>query len=1378
MEYYKTEDAKKLGRAIELYADKNEFANNKDNDLQAENTWGASQLFAEILFHSKEQANFVTNRDTLDLINKQFYKETGIAIDVDAIINKGFLRIVYGLVRIPRVFISAIYEVENFKDILPEYQFLVNTKKEIKSGKGIAVADFDSLASVYESLNDVSLKIPLVKQRHLVKEASGFVTIQNIEYYKPLIDNFGDFQFLKSVYDFIYKDNLLNKLTISKRTCNAIIKKHKAVYPDSPGITEMVKRKMIIHNGSNYIVHVNHRTSEFDRLVLNKTGGILWRKVLASKKFTDDVHRLRFWYNRMLLKSSGWPETTSCFDDSAKEKFIAAAFEVVSKDPDLAKGEQEFRKLIFDMAHSRLDHYEYGMTRSEDDFPATEEPYELYRRLSELDDEFQGELLYVQEARYPLTFLLKQIVLGDQPFNSKRETYPFIFRLLKNGSKKPYLLWQTCFDIFYFKPSLMPFLLADRTYASLGLSLLWEVKLKEEIIQNSDSVRTEMIAESFSYLADNIDYLNEDKKLIARSIFQCLVRAVKEKFRIPRGQDTERQNSEKEAAIKLFNELKLVVGAQELPGSHSGKYSPYKKLAYVEMLPFFLSALEDYKDNYFFNRSSISIPFEKLDMLSWLLRLSLTDEYTSNVSQNKEEGTGADIAMDICKGLRDVYLRILNLSTIETWDHELKSFQPRPPLWQFNPENIRLIEWPLIFISLEKRKLLDDLLQPGGLRFRENLNEYDEGNRYVAAKMRTHLFILLHTYRALGDKSASLYSEKDVLAQVLLKIETAVQTLIVKYSSNDTSAARINILDKTFEQVHFYGENATLLPLIATDINSFGKERRNAIINALLETDKIERAYTLVNHLIDENKRNELKTIIQKQNIEDYIDGNYKLELDVLLEDMIQDDDFVNDTEKVLAAWRKRTARMPDSRQYKERAFKIELLLAYYKNDLALINTAVAPPKKENYGSSLPVFNAEAEKDFYRALYYLKNKEPLKAYRIFDAQVKDSNDDRPVLALNRFASKLKHGDTVEAIPDRQQIYAEAIDEWNLFEKNLAPGTTITQVRENVLRNKLYVYSQLKSHDNFDETYGELLDAEKLNEGFLRLRITNLIARQLIPEAQEQLRHAKTYHQSETGEYPAFIQELKDICDSKEDIGRLKTDLQFLLSKSPEVLAQIIPDNVNRYKELSMFLLFELVRAADGMLTKINSVSSIDHEDKFSDLIILGLDAKLALFHWHTGDPRAGFADSYSRNPGELDFAIFDAGNDKICICEGMILSGKNTAETQKHNFKIFNYGHARRHMYMLVYYTGEAENFVSAWEKYKTAVSEVVKFPDKYPLRETQLDELDQFSRSESIKVAKGSHGPDTLLYHIFININYKQEKPVKKAKKKAAKKKAGKKIK
>ncbi len=148
MEYYKTEDAKKLGRAIELYADKNEFANNKDNDLQAENTWGASQLFAEILFHSKEQANFVTNRDTLDLINKQFYKETGIAIDVDAIINKGFLRIVYGLVRIPRVFISAIYEVENFKDILPEYQFLVNTKKEIKSGKGIAVADFDSLLNI------------------------------------------------------------------------------------------------------------------------------------------------------------------------------------------------------------------------------------------------------------------------------------------------------------------------------------------------------------------------------------------------------------------------------------------------------------------------------------------------------------------------------------------------------------------------------------------------------------------------------------------------------------------------------------------------------------------------------------------------------------------------------------------------------------------------------------------------------------------------------------------------------------------------------------------------------------------------------------------------------------------------------------------------------------------------------------------------------------------------------------------------------------------------------------------------------------------------------------------------------------------------------
>jgi hypothetical protein len=143
-------------------------------------------------------------------------------------------------------------------------------------------------------------------------------------------------------------------------------------------------------------------------------------------------------------------------------------------------------------------------------------------------------------------------------------------------------------------------------------------------------------------------------------------------------------------------------------------------------------------------------------------------------------------------------------------------------------------------------------------------------------------------------------------------------------------------------------------------------------------------------------------------------------------------------------------------------------------------------------------------------------------------------------------------------------------------------------------------------------------------------------------------------------------------------------------------------------------------------------------------------------HWHVSSGRGGFSDSNLKNPGEIDFAIYEANNTQLATCEALNLKGENNFEIQKHSVKIFNYTPSKQGLYLVIYYLGPEKNFLRSWEKYMKSIQNVVEFPTNYLVTTDSFIDLSGKYNNAAIRVGTSLHGPGIILHHIFMNINYK----------------------
>jgi hypothetical protein len=1349
------EKASKLQKEIALY--KRKYLDNRsdrDKEIENENDWGASYLCAELLEKSTLQQLFSISRKRLDKLYEEFNEETGRKCDVDSLFNRNWLRLVNCKVHIAGTIRFSIFRIEDVAGLDHEFKFL--SEKRPQNGKPIPKVDFLKLVEEYQIQHNLVLDLDRAAKAHWIKMENSHVLIESLIYYEPLLKHINDFLFIKKLYD-LKCDEKDRGICIPKKDLEAILLKHQTTFPQIPSLNIFLESGVFNEEGDKYLLNFRSDKMGLMGIVHDKTGALLWDKLINNASFKNDIERIRSWYDLMVYRNN-WCDIGKFSKLKSRIRFLDAAMQVLLNEKDLSSGEDEFMKLMLDQGHRITDLvYVLSDKNNRPEFPSNPDLYYLYDGMNRLDDIWQGHLMWEQGSRETLSYFIHQIVRNEVGYKYER-----VFSLLRSGVEKPFLLWKTAFVIHYWEPDIIPILVLDESTASLSFYLLAEITSSDGILNGKQELFKKIANANFEllceFLAASPTITNKDK---AKIIFQCLLITENEKFKIV-GTDLERQKKHKQESNEINLLLESVFEGITMPGFHFSGYVPIKHFLYPTLLNELYDQIINYNPEDYLSNNSITLPIVKLDMLTWVLRLVNIAGY--------DDSERAKVSYNISSTFLSFYLESMNCGLRKTWDYETLQFSDRVPTWVNMHANLELIEWGYLFIELENQMLLDEFLSPTELKFNKTQDKYDKFNGFVANKVRTHLEILLIGLNDLYRKKNTLIAKNLPITSVLDKLELKITFIVTLYCKENPEKARKDIFSLLLERTFWSTEREELLPIIGNTINRFKNENKTKIISELVQTDQIVRSFKLLDYLISENDKEILITLITGNNIEQFFSSSSTNDAEYVLQKLVEEKKFEEKARQALDIWENRKIKGAAVREDKHLilCFRMKLLLAYHELSEAKVDEISNPSLQGSFESRH--FSPYQEKDFYKALIYFQKDEPVKAYNIFNTQLKAAKEERPTLAINSFAAKLKWAEQTSGQLAKRKLFQEAIEEWNEFESKLNRNSVseIEYIKVNIWYNKLHAYKGLGDDSKFESEFSTLDKTTQLRPDFIELRIKNLMARNMHHEAEILLSEAEEYHRLNDGQMPDIILELRKYTDTPHTQKILQNQYLRIFSKPPEELVKILPGNINKYSSLKEFLLSEITGAGTDMLTYINSISDIKKEDKFSDLMILSLTGRFRSFGWHINPARGGFPGSAELNPGLIDFAISSA-KERIAVCEALQLKGANRTELQTHNFKIFNYDPARNHFYIIVYFKGEDEKFNENWETYKTDITIMVIFPAGFELTVEGVVDISERFGTDTIKTAKSIHGIDTYIYHVFININYLKVPPPRKRKNKKA---------
>jgi hypothetical protein len=400
---------------------------------------GGITFLCKYFIPASESKYYCVGYNELIEIQKQFTNDTGLDINIDALIKKDWIRLVYGIIKIPNLIHSASKKVATVVECQNEITFLCEIQKE----EGITKEIFTKLINGYEKEHNLRLDIEKASKHHLFEEKDRKIKIHNASIYKVILNHLDEFKFVDYLYNQIYPSRKDSQLIIEKDLFNEIIQKHKTLFPQTPAIEELAEKDLFKETSSHYEIKINTWKAD-----INRIGAILWENIINDPKFESDFDRMKFWYSRIAHEECRWCDIGKFFNQESKKQFLKVAYQIVINDPDLSCGEKEYRKLKLDQLHGNILNLEHALSEDCIEFPTSEDLFIWYDNLLLLDKDWQSNLLFEQESRHPLSYFINQIV-KNEPLCTDGKNYKMIFELLNDETLKPFILWQVCFVIYY-----------------------------------------------------------------------------------------------------------------------------------------------------------------------------------------------------------------------------------------------------------------------------------------------------------------------------------------------------------------------------------------------------------------------------------------------------------------------------------------------------------------------------------------------------------------------------------------------------------------------------------------------------------------------------------------------------------------------------------------------------------------------------------------------------------------------------------------------------------------------------------------------------------------------------------------------------------------
>lgn len=1336
------EQGRRLGRKIRLYTTKDPHHDHSINDNPE--AWCKQDLLADILLGAVEQPYYAPNIEALEHVKSEFEKETGIEIDVDTLFEKHWLRHVTNIVCMPSAVRKAIYSVKKIKDCKNEILFLEKLQRDRKK---ISNAEFMESAKQYEEQNAVALHIEKAIDAHLLIIEKDAVTIYNLSYYAPIINNWNVFLFLAFFYDKINGED--NGLVISKHKMALLHASHTTKFALTPPLSQMISDGLATEIADGYIITMfsGHYCSDD---TIDRAAALLWEKMNAVEPGTSKDDLLKAWCRKIILKNNHYCHIHKYVKADYKDKFNQAAVQVINKEADLEEGSEEYKKALLDyyMGHDLMT-IQFVERIGDTEFPSiTTDAFDTLKMVSNAQRWSTDDYLYFhQSCRGTISYLLGQII---RSYTCDSRSLDRINDLTDEIHHKPYLVWNLCFWIWNWNPEIIPGLMRNPHIASAVFATLKKIEITEDILESVPDVKFKITSASFKHLLDifqSESATSTPQK--AKAVFDCIYTLSSPQYQI-KGQHSYQQRESQEIATKLSNNIK-----QEF-ANRPNQYPVYdghihtKDKYYPFLLKDIFGHVKNLSPDNLYNNGTLDFDYTKLSLLLFLSQLS-------KAVPAKDDHFRIP-SYDVAFAMLDTYKKVISAMTATSIDHETRKSKEVIPIFLPAKQNIEAIDWATLYLLLEEESLSAEFLCPPNLAFILTDDKYDRHNSFIVDKLRIHLQVLIIAYKQLKSKELELRQRGVTIDNSFIRLQNAILDIAVPYSLDELPKKRIDIFNESDERPTYRDHQAELIPQLGDVSNYFPLPDREKLLKALLRTDILIRSLKLIEVMSSEYDQTYLISLLNSQDLPGELEKLRSLnDFQFLLNVLSKHSQFKDKARLVLTYWEEKIAPRNADFFFNDitaTTYRTKLLLAYQANDFKEIE-AIPEPNGELFLNNSRMYPRN-EKDFYKALYHFKNDNPEQAYIIYNELVYRQDDDTITVALNRFAAKIKWAEMEPDLTTKNALFTEALSEWEDYQQSIPENITLDVISENLVYNKLITLNALERYDEFDSLYNGIDRIDKVKAGYFEIGVKNRVARNMKPEALALIKEASEFHKLNDGNIPSFIVDMNNLVVNSSDPEVLKNTFNSILSAKPEILVQIIPDNINDATDVETFLLNNIVFAANDMLSTINAIDKIKHEDKYSDLIILGLNGIMRMHSWHVGSARGGFSDSHKRNPGEIDFAINAKNHHQVAICEALNLNGENNFEVQKHSVKIFNYGPSKRGLYLLVYYQGPEKNYLQAWEKYKNSIQNNVEFPESYLFVKGSFDDRSDMYNNAAVRVGISIHGNAIKLHHIFININYK----------------------
>jgi hypothetical protein len=328
--------------------------------------------------------------------------------------------------------------------------------------------------------------------------------------------------------------------------------------------------------------------------------------------------------------------------------------------------------------------------------------------------------------------------------------------------------------------------------------------------------------------------------------------------------------------------------------------------------------------------------------------------------------------------------------------------------------------------------------------------------------------------------------------------------------------------------------------------------------------------------------------------------------------------------------------------------------------------------------------------------------------------------------------------------------------WEAFVESLTDEEKkdLVGFKEAIERNRLYYFATIKDAQRFDQAINTLSKNFLYDEDTIPTVYKFYIERELHELAFDYIEKAKR-HFSELSITPsADIQTIIDNSVSTKLLENLKRSLESVRAIKAKDLPLITPDIVNDKRNLSEFVLCEIVQASKVLIEKIHGIKKNPDEDRYNDLLLATLRLRFQIWAWSIHDQARKGSSPTGKSAGETDITI-EAGNITIALFEALILKGKNKTVTEKHVIKSFGYSKNLDRYYMIIYFKGTPTDFDTTWNSYKDDVA-ACSFPTNFTFNTTiKFEDLSsKFEDINHLRIAKTTHGINVEMFHIMIDLS------------------------